>query len=403
VAAGTPAVAQEPAWTVIATLPLARTDTRTVEIPLGLWPLRPKFQLALQVSCVTNNWYDAVIFDDAALVPARPRPRLGVNETNLAWDPGGIPAMEARVDQMAQLGIRQLRLGLRGTSLLAETVAIVKRARGHGMGVLLAVVTDAEDFVDPAGALAHAGSAFNAKCGWPSGIYRLTAVDLGRYKARLQSYVSAFAAAGLVIDAYEIGNEYDWVCFNGDLPLSGTITPTDFDATVQAYAGILKASHQVLHDPARCANPLVLTFGASNGYFTLGGGSGSVDATAFLARLRSIQGADYLASFADGIAEHLYNNDEHDAAILEAAATVVPAGRPFWITEWGVATSVVATGYPRYAALKQELTRFNSLPALSVENSFLYAFSDGVWEVFDPPTGTPLYEARIFQDYPVTW
>ena len=42
VAAATQDVPEEPAWTVLQSLTLAKDETRTIEVPLGLWPLRPQ-------------------------------------------------------------------------------------------------------------------------------------------------------------------------------------------------------------------------------------------------------------------------------------------------------------------------------------------------------------------------
>lgn len=41
------------------------------------------------------------------------------------------------------------------------------------------------------------------------------------------------------------------------------------------------------------------------------------------------------------------------------------------------------------------------MPDVSVAHSFLYAFDDGDWKIFDSATAGALYEARILQDYPL--
>ncbi|MBI5548590.1 MAG: hypothetical protein HY901_32300 [Deltaproteobacteria bacterium] len=394
-----PDVAGEPSWVELAQYSLAKTDTRQLEVPLGLWPLRANFKLAIQISCVGNNYYDVVLLDGASLRPVQPRAALGVNQPNLMWDSGGVPVMQRRVDQMASVGAMQLRLALRGVGVMSPTLAIIKRANERGMKVLLNVLHEAEDFVDPLGATANGGAEFNALCGWPNGNFRLSAVDLPRYRARLTAYVDAIRAQGLTVDAYEIGNEYDWVCFNGDIPLTGGAPDQSFNATAARYAEILRASYEIIHRPGDCRPPAVVTFGPANTIHFRP--SNSIDPVRFFTYLRNVNGVDYLARYADVIGEHIYSSEATNTADLRAAAQAVPAGKPFWVTEWGVPLSAASTGYPRYAAMKAVLSLMSSLPDVRIENSFLYAFEDAQWGVYDTSRDTPLFEARIFSDYRV--
>jgi hypothetical protein len=75
-------------WAVLVSTTLAAGDTRVLKVPLGLWPLRNNFVLALQTSKTsTNTQPDLVVLEDAALVPGPARPEMGIARSNINWSP----------------------------------------------------------------------------------------------------------------------------------------------------------------------------------------------------------------------------------------------------------------------------------------------------------------------------
>jgi hypothetical protein len=309
--------------------------------------------------------------------------------------------MQARVSNMSQLDAKELRLAMRGTDLLTPTLAIIQRANQVNMPVLLVVLPDPSDYADPNGALANAGSEFDSLCGWPTGQYRVSQVDAGRFAARMSAYVNAILGQGLQVEAFEIGNEYDWTCFNGDVPLSGAMSSSDFHASYSSYAEMLKVAAETVRAAyPSCAAPMVLTFGMANTLTWRGQNNGAVDPLQIYALLQNVNGQNYVSSYADAIGQHLYYTDmQTNLAALQGAASALSSPKPIWVTEWGVSTAAYPAGSARYAMFQEFLSLFTSHPELDIAKTFLYAYDDAPYNIYDDGTGQALPDAHILSDY----
>jgi len=65
-------------------------------------------------------------------------------------------------------------------------------------------------------------------------------VNLAKLAQRLRTQLDAVKAANLTIDAFEIGNEDDWICFNGDVPDGHTPTQEEWMTAVRGYTGCIR-------------------------------------------------------------------------------------------------------------------------------------------------------------------
>jgi len=404
--------------TVLYDRTLERDDIIDVEVPLGLWPLRENFEIALQVQRVgPNNRHQNLLIDDPRLVTgaARMRPLLGMARANLVWEKSPEPIVSEIADSGAQAFRTDLRATLDGVSV-QRLGRVIRRANERGMRVLVNVMVDPEDYVDWAGSLgptAGGGRTFLQLCGWQGGAPRISQIDLERYRQRLVRFFeyarSTYESTPLAIEAFEIGNEFDWACFNGDIPLDAFAGTSAMKPFALKYAEMLRISRDVIRTYLPTAQ--IVTFGMAN---IIGDGRAQSADWVIFPLLKNANGIDAIALYADGIGEHLYTGvygedgslnprvDLAEAKLRTAKALLGNSFKPFWITEFGYKFAVAEGRVPvpsesRYLAFEAIFSKMTDLTALGtpVIAVYLYAWDDD-WERYGIK-GRP--EASVFRDH----
>lgn len=190
----------------------------------------------------------------------------------------------------------------------------------------------------------NAGEDFRKRCGWPQGSGQISQMKLDKFKQRLSSELDAVKDADLNIDAFEIGNEVDWICFNGDVPNGHAATDEEWMVAVRGYARFLKAAAEVIHDSRYFPEAKIITFGIAHSsdrwdrpphHFS--------NPARMVAMLRNLDGFNYLDNseyHVDGYGTHVYpdaNNLEQSVGdLIREDAAILGPDKPFWITEWGL-------------------------------------------------------------------
>ncbi len=173
---------------------------------------------------------------------------------------------------------------------------------------------------------------------------QLSQINLAKLAQRLRTQFDAVKAANLTIDAFEIGNEVDWICFNGDVPDGHIPTAAEWMTAVRGYANFLKAAAEVIHDPRYFPNAKIITFGIAHGsdrwdrpphHFS--------NPARMVAALRNLDGFNYLDNaiyHVDGYGTHIYPNpdnlEQSVTDLIRQDAAILGPDKPFWITEWGL-------------------------------------------------------------------
>jgi hypothetical protein len=265
---------------------------------------------------------------------------------------------EKTLHDIASLGATWFRDVLpSATPRFVEEVKLVKE---NNLKFLVNVLPLGADF-EPGYRSPNAGEDFRRRCGWTQGSPQFSKVNPANLARRLRSQLDAVKAANLTIDAFEIGNEVDWICFNGDVPDGHAPTEADWMNAVRGYARFLKAAAEVIHDPQYFPQAKIITFGIAHSsdrwdkpphHFS--------NPARLVAMLRNLDGFNYLDNaryHVDGYGTHIYpdaNNLEKSVAdTIRQDAAILGQDKPFWITEWGLN----AKAYPN----KQGQTRSDGI------------------------------------------
>ncbi len=399
-------------WAVLVSTTMAAGDTRVLKVPLGLWPLRNNFVLALQTSKTsTNTQPDLVVLEDAALVPGPARPEMGIARSNINWSPD--PANV--INGIAGLNPGWLRNTTGPGTPPVRVAAELAQAKARGLKVLLAILPERADFNDNylrtlnpnVYEYENAGAAFNTLCGYTQGSPKLSEIDPVKFANRLAAFLQAADTAGVRFDAVEIGNELDWVCFNGDIPLGQV--PGPLDSSIRTYGKLLEKAYPLVKNHNSAAS--IVTFGMANAgtfqeatYVTDPGPNYVADpARNFILRLGTIDpGKNYL-DFVDGIGTHLYpgvGRSDRMAKMVLGSAGSLGIAKPFWVTEWGFRSDLYPTS-SRYQDIRKTIEGLNSMGSVPVRALLYYSYDDrtpGHPHNLVDASGARLPEAGMFED-----
>ncbi|MDR3616464.1 MAG: glycosyl hydrolase [Candidatus Obscuribacterales bacterium] len=263
---------------------------------------------------------------------------IGVDRSNLSDQSAEV--REKSIEGIRATGAQWFRDGFPGhvNSRLNNFVDELSQAKKAGLKVLVILGPKGNDYDQPY-KNENAGDDFCKRCGWPQGSARYSLVNLHKVETNLCDAFDAFKAAGLDIDAFEIGNEVTWICFNGDMPNGHVASPHERMVALRGYAQYLKTAAKLIKNPKYFPHAKIITFGMNHPGDPR---YGITDAAQFVADLKNLDGYNYLDNkdyHVDGYGMHLYppgtnvagtvqSTFEHDAKIL--------ADKPIWITEWGV-------------------------------------------------------------------
>jgi hypothetical protein len=258
---------------------------------------------------------------------------------------------ETILGQMQQAGVRVVRCSMSDDD---KGVDFAQRVYSHGIKIIWMVgLTPAEGTPWP-----HAPEGFKGL--WKG--YPLSAIDTDRFRAGFEPMLAKLEAKGIVLEAFEPGNEINWAGFNADfsLPGEGRVLKMD-DLTndpegkqvAKGYLQYIKLL-QVLkdirdHSKLNQHTPIITA-----GLADLGGSTwthqrkaDAVDISAALDFFR----AHGVHKIVDGYGLHSYPPSSEPGTSAGAAmrrshveenglAECQPPGRaggkPCWITEWGV-------------------------------------------------------------------
>jgi len=218
----------------------------------------------------------------------------------------------------------------------------------------------------------------------------LSSLDPVLFKTRFNGMLAKLEAAGVKLEALEVGNEINMAGFNADFPVPGEsrqygLADLDHDPIAQqigkGYLQYLKVLEQVrdVRDQSginRATPILTAGFGAYEGPDgPLGNhAAGLVSVNATLDFLR----AHGLDKWVDGYAIHVYPWSDHPGDISAAEgrsrrltqyvlsrcqAAGSTAGKPCWVTEWGFKlreTACPAKDHERVALVKEMMADFRT-------------------------------------------
>jgi O-glycosyl hydrolase len=231
---------------------------------------------------------------------------------------------------------------------MAAFVNEVRLAKQNGLKFLADVLPSAADYDDSKNE--NAGEDFRKRCGWPQGSSKISQMNLTKFSQRMRAQLDAVKAANLTIEAFEIGNEVDWICFNGDAPNGHAPTKAELMTAVRGYAHFLKAAAEVIRDPRYFPTAKIITFGIAHGSDRWDNPAHHFSNPArMVALLRNLDGFNYLDNdiyHVDGYGTHIYpypdNLEQSVTDLVRQDDAILGPDKPFWITEWGLP----ANGYP---------------------------------------------------------
>jgi hypothetical protein len=273
----------------------------------------------------------------------------------------------------------------------AKFVNELKLAKQNNLKFLANVLPAQADY-DDGYVNPDAGEDFRKRCGWPQGSSQFSKMNLAKLSKRLRFQFDGVKAAHLTIDAFELGNEVDWICFNGDVPDGHAPTEQEFMTAVRGYAHFLKTAAEVIHDPHYFPNAKIITFGMAHGsdqwdkpphHFS--------NPARMIVALRNLDGFNYLDNaiyHVDGYGTHLYPNpdnlEQSVTDLIRQDAAILGPDKPFWITEWGLPSN----RYPnqRGQTRSQGIQNFYAiLDKLQIPFGppFYYAYSPGGSQLID--------------------
>jgi Glycosyl hydrolase catalytic core len=193
--------------------------------------------------------------------------------------------------------------------------------------------------------------------------YPLSAIDPDLTRAYFQTVFDKLDAYGVTVNALEVGNEINWVDFNGDFPMPGNgkaLSLSDLSNSLEGkkvsggllkYLQILAILKEVRNHSKLNAHTPIITAGmaaVTGGKWQTDNKKDGVGIPVVYAFLRS-HGLDDLV---DGYGVHDYppqvKGDEKKALkdlhqYLDEKIFPSDSGKPYWLTEWGYGSDGSAT------------------------------------------------------------
>ena len=266
-------------------------------------------------------------------------PEFGIDRGNLSLSPA--PERASTLEAIRALGADWFSDGYNTKVQFEDFVDEVRLAKQQSLKFMMKISPNHLDYDEGVVAGDNGGDAFKRRCGWSSGSPKYSRVNSAKLAARLGTQLDALKAAGLTVDAFQIGSEVDWICFNGDVPDGHEATQDEFMTAVRGYAHFLKTAAEVIH--AHYPNAKILTFGIAH--------VSDIDSpphhfsrpARMIAALRNLDGFNYLdnASYhVDAYGEHIYPKPNYVAKDtlnkMREDIEILGHDRPYWVTEWGL-------------------------------------------------------------------
>jgi hypothetical protein len=260
---------------------------------------------------------------------------IGFNRVNLGW---AKPAERSRViDAMKRSGVASVRLSL--SAPVDPSLDAVRLAHDAGLRILLEISLNNRAFYPEATERRSAeGKSFDA--------YRLSDLDPEGYRKVIRDALAKLDDIGVRLVAVEPGNEINWAGYNGDLAFGAgkASDPAKVALGLDRYVDIVRVTREELDASKLNREAKLISAGLSDMPvpFSRRIGLEIVPAADWTARMQE-RGLDKLV---DAYGIHVYpgssgTKTRRDALVREALSFCGPdaAGKPCWITEWGVANT----------------------------------------------------------------
>jgi hypothetical protein len=287
---------------------------------------------------------------------------------------------------------------------VADFVDVVRLAKKQNLKVLINVLPVNDDY-GPGTEPTNGGTEFAKLCGWSSGSRKLSLIDMDKFSARFRTQLDALKAAKLAPDAFEIGNEFDWICFNGDVPDGHEASPAEFMTAVRAYAHFLRTAATLIHSPEYFPSAKIITFGLAHGNDKWDKPSHHIaNPGRMVAQLQNLDNFNYLSNASyhvDGYGSHIYPSADSiaqsTADTLRADVAALGTSRPIWITEWGLDSKRFPnkSGETRAQGMADFHSAIDGFRNVTFGPIFYYAY-DGQpgGSGLTDPSGAPLPDAK---------
>lgn len=265
---------------------------------------------------------------------------LGFNRVNLGWKKPD--ERQDVIDAMKRSGVASVRLSL--SAPVEPSLDAVRAAHAAGLRVLLEISLNNRAFYPD-------GTERRSAKGKSFDVYRLSDLDPERYRTVLRQTLAELDRLGVELVGIEPGNEINWAGYNGDLAVStdAKVAPTKSDPAKVAdglarYVDIVRVTREEMAASRLNKNAKLISAGLSDMPvpFSRRIGLEIVPAPDWTARMQAL-GLDALV---DAYGIHVYPGStgtraRRDGLVREALSFCGPdgAGKPCWITEWGVANT----------------------------------------------------------------
>ena len=305
---------------------------------------------------------------------------IGFNRVNLGWKK---PAeRQSVIEEMKQSGVVSVRLSL--SAPVDPSLDAVRIAHEAGLRILLEISLNNPAFYAK-------GTQRRTAKGKSHDAYRLSDLDPERYRAVIRDALAKLDAMGIAVVAIEPGNEINWAGYNGDLTVSfgkpgSVITPGDPAKVAQGldrYVDTLRVTREEMQASKLNRDAKLISAGLSDMPvpFSRRVGLEMIPPGDWTTRMQK-RGLDGLV---DAYGIHVYPGStgtraRRDGLVREALSFCGTdrAGKPCWITEWGVA---------------------NTSPACPIEDDRRTVLVDQVRAIIDREIRSGRVEAAYYFDW----
>lgn len=264
---------------------------------------------------------------------------IGLNRVNLGWQK---PAeRQSIIDEMKKSGVVSVRLSL--SAPVEPSLDAVRIAHEAGLRILLEISLNNRAFYpDGTKRRSALGKSFDA--------FRLSDLDPERYRTVIRAALATLDSEGIELVAVEPGNEINWAGYNGDLAVSlrkdssETGDAARISKGLDRYVDIIRVTHEELQASRLNRDAKLISAGLADMPipFSRRIGLAIIPAPEWTAQMQK-RGLD---EFVDAYGIHLYPGGTHTPASRDGLVRDVlsfcgtdNAGKPCWITEWGVANT----------------------------------------------------------------
>ncbi|WP_457094731.1 hypothetical protein [Microvirga sp. P5_D2] len=272
--------------------------------------------------------------------PSKAQIIVGVNRTNLAWEPK--KARSEILSAIAEAGIRSVRLTWREPN--ARMLDVLDQAANSGVAVLIQF---------PLGRIiATDGSTMRPSALTFGSRVRLSDISLKKYENYVARALDEIQRRPIRVVALQVGNEINWADFNGDLPI---VRPglswsriedmpdparSTFEKGIRVYAQLIAITQRLRDSRPNMQRVPIITAGLTDisASWLANRGGTHVAGTDVLKRLLELG----IGKYSDGIAWHVYSPFAPHKDLgrelkekLKGCGTAITGGHPCWITEFG--------------------------------------------------------------------